>query len=135
MAERFANIETIVEFVKKYTPCINGETTMECVEQSIRNAPTIEVVPKELYEQILWERNIAMEQLEEHGIGFAAKKKNDVVKAQWLEVSGGRIICDHCGNYPLYDYLGKQVFSNVCPHCNAQMEKFAGDINVGSKKE
>ena len=39
---------------------------MECVERSIRNAPTIEVVPKELYEQILWERNIAMEQLEEH---------------------------------------------------------------------
>lgn len=37
------------------------------------NAPTIEVVPKELYEQILWERNIAMEQLEEHGIGFASK--------------------------------------------------------------
>lgn len=78
MAERFANIETIVEFVKKYTPCINGETTMECVEQSIRNAPTIEVVPKELYEQILWERNIAMEQLEEYGIGFASKKKNEV---------------------------------------------------------
>ena len=75
MTERFANVETMVEFVKKYTPCINGETTMECVERSIRNAPTIEVVPKELYEQILWERNIAMEQLEEHGIGFASKKE------------------------------------------------------------
>lgn len=35
MAERFANVETMVEFVKKYTPCINGETTMECVERSI----------------------------------------------------------------------------------------------------
>lgn len=42
MAERFANVETMVEFVKKYTPCINGETTMECVERSIRNAPTID---------------------------------------------------------------------------------------------
>lgn len=41
----------------------------------IDDAPTIEVVPKELYEQILWERNIAMEQLEEHGIGFASKKE------------------------------------------------------------
>lgn len=75
MAERFANVETMVEFVKKYTPCINGETAMECVERSIRHAPTIEVVPKELYEQILWERNIAMEQLEENGIGFASKKE------------------------------------------------------------
>lgn len=41
----------------------------------LKSAPTIEVVPKELYEQILWERNIAMEQLEEHGIGFASKKE------------------------------------------------------------
>lgn len=41
----------------------------------LSTAPTIEVVPKELYEQILWERNIAMEQLEEHGIGFASKKE------------------------------------------------------------
>lgn len=77
MTERFANVETMIEFVKKHTPCINGETTMECVERSIRNAPTIEVVPKELYEQILWERNIAMEQLEEHGIGFASKKRSE----------------------------------------------------------
>ena len=57
MAERFANVETMVEFVKKYTPCINGETTMECVERSIRHAPTIEAkpvvhahwLPKEIY--------------------------------------------------------------------------------------
>lgn len=50
----------------------------ECLKEVIKrlnNAPTIEVVPKELYEQILWERNIAMEQLEEHGIGFASKKE------------------------------------------------------------
>lgn len=45
MAERLADIETMIEFVKKYTPCINGETTMECVERSIRNAPTIEAKP------------------------------------------------------------------------------------------
>ena len=45
MAERLANVETMVEFVRKYTPCINGETTMECVERSIRNAPTIEAKP------------------------------------------------------------------------------------------
>ena len=45
MTEKFANVETMVEFVKKYTSCINGETTMECVERSIRNAPTIEAKP------------------------------------------------------------------------------------------
>ncbi len=45
MAERLADVETMIEFVKRYTPCINGETTMECVERSIRNAPTVEAKP------------------------------------------------------------------------------------------
>ena len=57
--------------------CVGGFSVFETVVPAsvIETAPTIEVVPKELYEQILWERNIAMEQLEEHGIGFASKKE------------------------------------------------------------
>ena len=36
--------ETLIKFVKKYTPHINGETTLECVERAIREAPTDDVV-------------------------------------------------------------------------------------------
>ena len=43
MAE-FYNAETLLEFVKQNTPNIDGETTMQCVERAIKNAPTAEVV-------------------------------------------------------------------------------------------
>ena len=38
-----------------------------------------------------------------------------IVHASWTEVSGGRIICDHCGEYPLYDYFGriKQMITSL----------------------
>ena len=46
-----------------------------------------------------------------------------VVHAQWVEASGCRIICNHCGNYPLYDYFGRQKLSDICPHCGALIDE------------
>ena len=46
-------------------------------------------------------------------------------QGQWSKVSGGRIICKHCGEYPLYDYFGRQKFSNYCPRCGVKMEGIA----------
>lgn len=43
---RYYEETALIEFVKKYTPTINGETTMKCVARSIREAPTADVVPK-----------------------------------------------------------------------------------------
>lgn len=43
---RYYEETALIEFVKERTPTINGETTMECVERSIREAPTADVVPK-----------------------------------------------------------------------------------------
>ena len=43
---RYYEETALIEFVKQYTPHINGETTMQCVERAIRNAPTADVVPK-----------------------------------------------------------------------------------------
>ena len=40
---------------------------------------------------------------------------------RWVEASGGRIICNRCGNYPLYDYHGRQKLSPVCWNCGARM--------------
>ena len=43
---RYYESETLIEFVKKYIPHLNGETTLECVERAIREAPTADVAPK-----------------------------------------------------------------------------------------
>ena len=37
---------------------------------SLKNAPTVDAVPREAYEQVKWERDQAMEQLAEHRIPF-----------------------------------------------------------------
>ena len=54
---RYYEESALIEFVKLYTPTIGGETTMECVERAIRNAPTADVAPKsevarEIFEEI-----------------------------------------------------------------------------------
>lgn len=51
--QRYYEETALIEFVKKYTPTINGETTMECVERAIREAPTADVVPKSEVAELL----------------------------------------------------------------------------------
>lgn len=43
---KYYEAEALIEFVKQYSPRINGATTLECVERAIRNAPTSDVVPR-----------------------------------------------------------------------------------------
>lgn len=45
-----------------------------------------------------------------------------VVHGRWVNAAGGRTICNNCGNYPLYDYFGRQKFSAHCPNCGAHMD-------------
>ena len=42
---RYYEETALIEFIKQYTPTIEGETTLECVEVSIRHAPTADVAP------------------------------------------------------------------------------------------
>lgn len=55
--------------------------------------------------------------------GYEIAKEDVIVHAHWDEVSGGRIICSHCGEYPLYDYWGRIKLSRCCPTCGAQMDE------------
>lgn len=41
--KQYIEREATIEFVKQNTPHFDGETTMECVERSIRYAPTADV--------------------------------------------------------------------------------------------
>ena len=43
---RYYESEALIDFVKQNTPHFNSETTMECVERAIRNAPTADVAPR-----------------------------------------------------------------------------------------
>ena len=54
--------------------------------------PAADVVSRGLFEQIKWERDIAMEQLKEYGISFGAKKSDDVVKV---------VRCKNCKHWRL----------------------------------
>lgn len=44
-----------------------------------------------------------------------------VKRGSWKDATGSRIICSHCGEYPLYDYFGRQQLSRYCSNCGARM--------------
>jgi hypothetical protein len=52
MMPRYYEAQALIEFVKQFSPSINGETTLECVERAIRNAPTADVVPRSEVERL-----------------------------------------------------------------------------------
>ena len=77
-----------------------------CVLSSdIRHMPSVDAVSRGVYEQIKWERDVAMEQLEEHGIAFGAKKQGDAVevvrckdcKHKHAVSCEGIVLCSHRG--------------------------------------
>lgn len=61
-------------------------------ERAINEQPTVDAVPVDAVEQIRWERDIAMQQLQEHGIPFGGKA-DDVVNVcrckdcQWFDAN------------------------------------------------
>lgn len=57
---RYYEETALIEFVKQYTPTIEGETTLECVERAIRNAPTADVVPKKEIANVLRDLKITV---------------------------------------------------------------------------
>ena len=43
---------------------------------TLDDLPTIDAVPVQAYEQVVWERDIAIQQLREYGVSFGEKKKD-----------------------------------------------------------
>lgn len=89
---------------------------------SVWLAPAADVVSKDLYEQIKWERDVALAQLEEYGVSLG--EKADVV-----EVRHGRVMvhdghedeyfeyCSECGTMDIHSG------DNYCPNCGCKMDK------------
>lgn len=75
--ERGALVEHIKNMPWKITPA--AEISKGIFLQTVEDAPAADVVSKGVYDQVQWERDMAMQQLEEHGIPFCGKA-DDVVK-------------------------------------------------------
>lgn len=72
MADKFISANALIKDLlnKSFYPVF--------VRRAIEDAPAVDVVSRDLFEQIKWERDIAMEQLAEHGIPFGAKMNEDI---------------------------------------------------------
>lgn len=118
---RYYEADKLLEYVELFTPTINGETTMQCVKTAIRNAPTADVVSQEVYEQLKWERDTAIKQLQSYGVGLGENKELAEVKhSKWVYVRWDEFKCLECGQ--LSDskpYKGKEKY---CPECGAKMD-------------
>ena len=88
----------------------------------IDKEPAADVVSKGLYEQIKWERDVALAQLEEYGVSLG--EKADVMKVRhgrWVNTHSDSefVQCSLC-KYPVYAAWN---VTSYCPNCGALMDK------------
>ena len=88
----------------------------------IDKEPAADVVSKGLYEQIKWERDVALAQLEEYGVSLG--EKADVMKVRhgrWVNTHSDSEFaqCSLC-KYPVYAAWIWNL-TNYCPNCGAKM--------------
>jgi hypothetical protein len=86
--EREALMKRIRTHIKQITPIeenrdmfyhdsgINAEATGAWLE--VKNAPAADVVSRSVLDQVRWERDVAIKQLEKHGIPFGGVAPNTV---------------------------------------------------------
>ena len=91
----------------------------------IDKEPSADVVSKGLYEQIKWERDVALAQLEEYGVSLGEKADVMKVRHGWWKSTGVLVglmnfeyfyRCTACGR------RGGDTKTNYCPNCGAIMD-------------
>ena len=96
----------------------------------IDKEPAADVVSKGLYEQIKWERDVALAQLEEYGVSLG--EKADVVKVRhgrweaWMPDKNGEtreFICTGCRFMVEMSWKQKECDYEWCPYCGCKMDK------------
>ena len=138
-----------------YYGCVNensskeyyrGETLMnyevaDLIEDCIDNAPTVDAVYRGVHDQVRWERDIAIGQLESYGISLGEKADvAKVVHGRWEDEHGGkyanpRYRCSVCKAKALYkferDLLDNwkevQALTPICPYCMAKLDGGIGN--------
>lgn len=96
-----------LELLAKYEDPYDRSVVLGVVH-TIKCAPAVDAVSRGLYEQIKWERDIAMSQLEEHGIAFGAKAERavDAVEDRFATVFG-EIAAYNCHEEWLWELADK----------------------------
>ena len=86
-----------------------------CIKDYIDNAPTVEAP----CEQIKWERDTAIKQLESYGVKFCENAEVEkVVHARWeINCDGYYPYCSRCKSEPQ-----GHIMTDYCPNCGAKMD-------------
>ena len=140
MTEYINKTELINEVYKN--PATNDFQRLTQVINAVRSAPVVDVVSTRILEQIRWERDVAIEQLESYGVGFA--EEADVVKVKhgkWLRTDAypHRIYCSVCHKTYVtneeviqgrsWEYPAYCTEAEWCPHCGAKMDERGEDAD------
>jgi hypothetical protein len=107
----------------KYIPWCDWKAVGDCLDE----LPAADVVSLPVVRQIQWERDIAMQQLEEHGIPFCGKADVVPVKhGRWKLRRGGKGTCDQC-NFTQLNVWDYDNWQRYCGCCGAKMEDAYSD--------
>lgn len=122
-----------------------GYYVLSKLDDVLNNMPVADVVSIGVLEQVKWERDIAIEQLAEYGVGFGEEKKElvKVRRGRWINDGKQMLInlenayeqyralgyphriilkerCSECKKITLVD---RSIYYSFCPHCGAKMER------------
>lgn len=96
------------------------------VKKHIADIPSVDAVLRGTYNQVVWERDIAIQQLESIGKGLG-EQMDDVVKvahAHWIKKSGPgfgtKYQCSNCTNH---DNASTAIRGHYCWFCGARMDE------------
>lgn len=120
----------VLDFRKKYymdkARIADAASTVEWLKYY---APAADVVSKAAFDQVLWERDVAIQQLrEDYGVGLGEKKADDVVerkRGEWIDHCVRDWHCSECGKQvPKQVRFDGHCYDdklNFCPNCGADM--------------
>lgn len=121
----YINREELIKDLKKFAP----EHYLALVNTLIEKQPAADVVSVGVLQQVMWERDIAISQLESYGVGFA--EEADVVKVRygkWIkhrdEYDCEYIECSVCGEnfYPPENAFEFDIMPKYCQECGAKID-------------
>ena len=122
------------EFERRYKKSLFkiSAKTIKFVRTIVFALRTADAVSRGVHEQVRWERDIAIEQLESYGVSLGEKAEvAKVVHGHWFSLtdcSNAGVYCSVC-NKKVYkeDYAWcnrkNKLRSNYCPNCGADMRE------------
>ena len=126
--KRLIEVETVIEKIRKANcaDCYscNGVLCRACLVDDfislLEDSPKVDAVSRGVHDQVRWERDVAIEQLESYGVSLGEKAEvAKVVHGRWRFCGSDRwnddYECSNCGKMAMCD-------SNYCPNCGAKMD-------------